>query len=65
MDIDNIIKETLREIKNPPMKLINKVKISEELKFHIDNKISLTENLFRIYWPTNRLEKYIRTYFLY
>lgn len=31
------------------MKLIKNVQISEELKFHLDNKIPLNDNIFRIY----------------
>ena len=31
------------------MKLLSNVKVSENLKYHIDNKISLCENVFRIY----------------
>lgn len=36
-------------MKNAPMKLIKNVQISEELKFHLDNKIPLNDNIFRIY----------------
>ena len=32
-----------------PMELIQKVKVSENLKYHLDNKISLSENIFRLY----------------
>jgi hypothetical protein len=32
-----------------PMELVKKVKISENLQYHIDNKISLCENAFRVY----------------
>jgi len=32
-----------------PMELIQKVKVSENLKYHLDNKISLSENVFRLY----------------
>jgi len=49
MNIDKIISETLREIKNPPMKLTENVNVTDELRYHLDNKISLTENVFRIY----------------
>jgi len=35
---------------NPePMKLIGSSKISENLKYHLENRISLCENVFRIY----------------
>lgn len=32
-----------------PMKLISEVSVSVELKYHLDNKISLSENVFRTY----------------
>jgi len=48
-NIDNLIESVLNEIKTPPMKLMENVKISKELKYHLDNKISLSENIFRIY----------------
>jgi hypothetical protein len=31
------------------MKLIKSVKISEDMKYHLDNKLTLSENVFRIY----------------
>ena len=49
MDINKIINEVLSEIQRPPMKLTENVKISKELEYHIENKISLSENIFRIY----------------
>jgi hypothetical protein len=49
MDINKIINEVLTEIQKPPMKLTENVKISKELEYHIENKISLSENIFRIY----------------
>ena len=49
MNIDKIINEVLTEIQKPPMKLTENVKISKELEYHIENKISLSENIFRIY----------------
>ena len=48
-NLDNLIESVLNEIKTPPMKLMENVKISKELKYHLDNKISLSENIFRIY----------------
>ena len=48
-NIDNIIKKVLKESNNPPMKLTKSCYISEELKYHLDNKIPLNENVFRIY----------------
>ena len=32
-----------------PMSLVEKVLISKEMEYHLDNKISLSENIFRIY----------------
>ena len=48
-NIDNLIESVLSEIKTPPMKLTENTKVSKELKYHLDNKISLSENIFRIY----------------
>jgi len=48
-NINLIIEGVLNEVKNPPMKLTENVKISKELRYHLDNKISLSENVFRIY----------------
>lgn len=41
-------KEFINE-ENGHMKLLSDVKVSENLKYHISNKISLCENIFRIY----------------
>lgn len=32
-----------------PMKLVKNVQISDRLKYHLDNKLTLEENIFRIY----------------
>ena len=47
--LENIIRKTLLEIYSEPMRLIENVKVSENLKYHLENKISLSENVFRIY----------------
>jgi hypothetical protein len=47
--LDNLIKKVLRESLNPPMRLIEPCMISEDLKYHLENRISLNENIFRIY----------------
>ena len=47
--IDLLIEGTLNEIKNPPMKLTEYASVSKELNYHLDNNISLSENIFRIY----------------
>ena len=48
-NIDTLIENVLREYKTPPMKLKEYTDISPELEFHLENKISLNENMFRIY----------------
>ena len=47
--IENIIKKVLNEELNHEMRLTRKVGISEELKYHLENRLTLTENVFRIY----------------
>jgi hypothetical protein len=47
--LDNIIKRVLTEELNHPMVLTESVKISENLKYHLDNQIPLSENVFRIF----------------
>jgi hypothetical protein len=32
-----------------PMSLVKEIKVSNDLKYHIDNQLSLSENVFRIY----------------
>lgn len=49
INIENLIKKVLIEYRNRPMQLIENVKISDELRYHLDNKITLSENIFRIY----------------
>jgi hypothetical protein len=48
-NIDILIENVLREYKNPSMKLTKDVEVSPELEYHLQNKIPLTENMFRIY----------------
>lgn len=48
-NIDKIIKKVLKEAYTPSMKLTQPCMISEDLKYHLDNGISLNENVFRIY----------------
>lgn len=48
-NIDLLIENVLREYKYTPMKLMEYTDISPELEFHLENKISLNENMFRIY----------------
>jgi hypothetical protein len=49
MNINEIISNVLRGIKNPPMKLKEGVRASPEMRYHLDEKIPLNENIFRIY----------------
>jgi hypothetical protein len=49
MNINEIISNVLRGIKNPPMKLKEGVRVSREMRYHLDEKIPLNENIFRIY----------------
>lgn len=48
-DLKNIILEALESFKEPTLILNENVEISEELKYHIDNNLSLTNNIFRVY----------------
>jgi len=47
--LENLIKKVLKEEFSKPMGLKKRVRISENLKYHLDNKITLSENVFRIY----------------
>jgi hypothetical protein len=47
--LENIVRKVLLKEYKPKMILKEQTEISEELKYHLDNSISLTENVFRIY----------------
>ena len=47
--IENVIRKVLKEEFHNEMVLKRNTKISEELKYHLDKKINLSENIFRIY----------------
>ena len=47
--LDNIIKRVLTEELNHSMVLTESVSISKNLKYHLDNRIPLSENVFRIF----------------
>lgn len=47
--IENIIRKVLYEEFHNGMVLKRNTQISEELKYHLDKKINLNENIFRIY----------------
>ena len=44
-----LIKEELMKKTTPPMSLTENIVISDELQYHIDNEITLSENVFRVY----------------
>jgi hypothetical protein len=48
-NLKELIKEVLEEYKQPTLILKENVDISEELKYHIENKMTLTNNIFRAY----------------
>jgi hypothetical protein len=49
MGLRELIKETLEEQLDKTLVLTEDVEISRELKYHIDNGITLTDNVFRVY----------------
>jgi hypothetical protein len=48
-NLDNLIRKVLKETLEKPMQLTTTCLISEDLKYHLENKITLSENIFRIY----------------
>ena len=48
-NLKEIIMEALESYKQPTLILKENCEISENLKYHIDNKLSLTDNVFRVY----------------
>jgi hypothetical protein len=47
--LENIVKRVLQEQIDHPMSLVKNVKVSNKLKYHLDNKLTLSENKFKIY----------------
>ena len=50
--MDNLkikIKNILTEYANKTLVLTDNVMVSESLKYHIDNELSLTNNIYRVY----------------
>ena len=47
--LENIIKRVIKEEYQNGMRILKKTKISPELQYHIENGITLSENIFRIY----------------
>jgi hypothetical protein len=49
MDLRELIKETLKEHIDKSLILKESIEVSEELQYHIDNGMTLTNNVFRMY----------------
>ena len=47
--IENIIKKVLNEKLNYEMRLTRKIRISEELQYYLDNRLTLNENVFSVH----------------
>jgi hypothetical protein len=47
--LENIVKKVLLEEFKPKMVLNESTEISDDLKYHLDNSLTLTENVFRVY----------------
>jgi hypothetical protein len=48
-NLKELIKEALTSHIDPTLVLLEKIEISDSLKYHIENKISLTDNIYRTY----------------
>lgn len=48
-DLREIIRESLKKHINTPLRLVEDVNVSDALRYHIDNSLSLTDNIFRTY----------------
>ena len=49
MNLRQIIKEALEQQLDKTLVLKENVEVSDALKYHIDNGMSLTDNVFRVY----------------
>lgn len=47
--VDQLIRETLEELSNHPMKVKEGTLVSENLRYHLDHKIPLSETVFKKY----------------
>lgn len=47
--LENIVRRVLKEEIDHPMRLLDKVKVSDKLKYHLDNGLTLNENKFKTY----------------
>jgi hypothetical protein len=48
-ELKNLIKESLEEYLDRSLVLKENTEISDSLKYHIENGLSLTNNIFRVY----------------
>jgi hypothetical protein len=49
LDIKNILREYVEELQEPTLVLKEGAQVSEHLQYHIENNLSLTDNVFRAY----------------
>ena len=47
--LENVVRSVLQELSNHPMRLKKPVPVSDELKYHLEKNIPLSENVFRVY----------------
>ena len=47
--VENIVRRALEDILNHPMRLKESVEVSDELQYHLDKNIPLSENVFKEY----------------
>lgn len=47
--VENVVRRTLEDLLNSPMKLKEDISVSDELQYHLEKEIPLSENVFRIY----------------
>ena len=49
MNLKKLIRETLEKQLNKTLILKENIEVSDELQYHIDNELTLTDNVFRVY----------------
>ena len=49
LDIKNILREYVEDMQEPTLVLKEGARVSEHLQYHIENNLSLTDNVFRAY----------------
>jgi hypothetical protein len=49
MDLRELIKETLEDHLNKSLIIKESVELSESLKYHVDNELTLSNNIFNSY----------------